>query len=86
MAGKLTYENAKRITEVVLAARQCGLSYGKYVQLTGGKVPPPAELVLKANPGAMSCPVCGKWFLPTGRRQIYCTPACRKTAYDRRNA
>ena len=86
MAKKQKADNEKQITAIELAARQCRMSYGQYVSLTGGKIPPPGELVLKANPGALSCPVCGKWFLPTGRRQTYCTPACRKTAYDRRNA
>lgn len=33
------------------------------------------------------CPMCGRQLPPpkaTGRRAVYCTPACRKAAYDAR--
>ncbi|MEU6134748.1 hypothetical protein [Nocardioides sp. NPDC047086] len=35
------------------------------------------------------CPMCGQglpWPKPTGRRAVYCSPACRKAAYDARRA
>ncbi len=35
------------------------------------------------DPGTMACPVCDHRFIPTGR-QTYCSTACRKTAFRRR--
>lgn len=78
--------NHRNIAKIVLAARSVGLSYGQYVQKTGGVVPPPEWLRMQVDPGALICPECGKRFCPSGRRQVYCKPACRKAAYDRRSA
>ena len=79
-------DNHHRITQIELAARSVGMSYGRYVALTGGKIPPPEELVLAADPKSAHCDFCGKLFLPTMDRNIYCSDACRKAAYDKREA
>ena len=34
--------------------------------------------------GTMTCPVCRRGFTPTGQ-QVYCSTACRKTAFRRRH-
>ena len=73
------------IAAVCAAARACGLSYGKYVFLTGGAMQPPETMLLRANPGAKRCPRCNRLYVPGGRHQIYCSPYCRKAAYDERN-
>lgn len=78
--------NHRKITKIVLAARSVGMSYGQYVQKTGGVVPPPEWLRMQVDPDALICPECGKRFFPTGRHQKYCSPACRKAAYDARAA
>ena len=36
------------------------------------------------DPTTMTCPVCRRYFTPTGR-QRYCTSACRKTAFHCRH-
>ena len=30
-----------------------------------------------------ACPVCQNWFVPASARHRYCSPACRKTAWER---
>ena len=37
------------------------------------------------RPGQPACPVCSESFVPV-RRQLYCSTACRKTAFRRRHA
>ncbi len=36
------------------------------------------------DPATMTCPLCQHYFTPTGRA-IYCSTACRKTAFRRRH-
>ena len=79
-------DNHHLIYLIEMAARSVGMSYGPYVALTGGAVPPPEWLRMQVDPDALICPECGKRFFPTGRHQKYCSPACRKAAYDQRTA
>ena len=74
------------LAQVNAAARACGMSYGEYVAATGGLIEPPKELKLLRDPRAKTCPNCFRRFLPTGRNQHYCSPYCRKAAYDSRKA
>lgn len=78
-------KTGSEIAAVCLAARACGMSYGKYVFLTGGAAEPPEDLLLRANPGSKRCPRCHRLYIPSGRHQVYCSPHCRKAAYDERN-
>ena len=78
--------NERLIAEVNGAARSVGMSYGTYVALTGGVVPPPDWLVQRVNPWAKRCERCGRSFVASSARQIYCTPHCRKAAYEERMA
>lgn len=79
-------QNEHIIAMVNAAARSVGMSYGTYVALTGGEVPPPDWLVRRVNPWAKRCVRCGRVFVASSPRQIYCTPHCRKAAYDERMA
>lgn len=74
------------LARVNAAARACGMSYGQYVAATGGLIEPPKELLLRQDPRAKQCLHCLRRFIPTGRNQRYCTPYCRKAAYDKRSA
>jgi len=38
---------------------------------------------LRADGVTIACPVCGRPFIPSGRR-VYCTTACKASAYRRR--
>ena len=79
-------QNEHIIAQVNAAARSVGMSYGTYVALTGGEVPPPDWLVRRVNPRAKRCERCGRRFVASSARQIYCTPRCRKAAYEERVA
>lgn len=71
-------DKKSRITEIVLAARSVGMSYGQYVQRTGGLAQPPEELVIETDPNALICRNCGKKFRSTsGHHRVYCTEECR---------
>ena len=78
--------NERLIAEVNGAARSVGMSYGTYVALTGGEVPPPDWLVQRISSKSRRCVRCGRAFVSASPRQIYCTPHCRKAAYDERMA
>ena len=84
MAKKKLSPNEADIVAVNAAAAACGMSYGRYVHLTGGQVPPPDELLLRGSPGARRCDHCRRLYVPTGRHQRYCTASCRKAAYELR--
>ena len=79
-------EPISTLAQVNAAARACGMSYGEYVAVTGGLIEPPKELLLLRDPTAKTCLHCHRRFLPTGRNQRYCSPYCRKAAFDARNA
>ncbi len=66
------------------AARACGMSYGRYVSLTGGQVPPPEDLLLRGSSRARRCEHCQRLYIATGLNQRYCSPYCRKAAYEER--
>ena len=78
--------NEHMIAAVNRAARSVGMSYGRYVVLTGGPETPPDWLVRRTRPDARHCPRCGRVFVASSPRQIYCTAHCRKAAYDERMA
>jgi len=78
--------NEHVIAQVNAAARSVGMSYGVYVALTGGAVPTPDWLVQRVSPKSRRCVRCGRAFAASSPRQIYCTPHCRKAAYDERSA
>ena len=79
-----TPTNEQRIAAVNRAARSVGMSYGRYVVLTGGPETPPDWLVQRTRPDAKRCPRCGRVIVAASPRQIYCTAHCRKAAYDER--
>jgi hypothetical protein len=79
-------ENERKIARVNAAARACDMSYGTYVALTGGLEVPPPELLRRAIPDGRRCAFCGQLFQPRSGRQKYCSPYCRKAAYDERQA
>ena len=81
-----TPTNEQRIAAVNRAARSVGMSYGRYVVLTGGPETPPDWLVRRTRPDAKHCPRCGRVFVASSPRQIYCTAHCRKAAYDERQS
>jgi len=81
-----TSPNERYISQVNAAARSVGMSYGSYVFVTGGAVPPPDWLVERRRPDAKRCARCGRSYVPASPRQIYCTAHCRKAAYDERMA
>lgn len=81
----------KRISETPIgrinaAARSCGMSYGAYVALTGGAETPPSWLLERTLPQGPHCDHCGRAFLAVKPWQKYCSPQCRKAAYDKRRA
>ena len=76
---------ASELAEVNGAARECGMSYGRYVSLTGGQVPPPEDLLLRGSPRAKRCEHCQRLYIATGMNQRFCSPYCRKAAYDERS-
>ena len=82
---KKKQRDARELAEVNAAARSCGMSYGRYVSLTGGQVPPPEDLLLRGSPRAKRCEFCQRLYVATGRNQRYCSPYCRKAAYDERS-
>ena len=76
--------NHHAITQAVLAARSVGMSYGQYVQRTGGALEPPEELKIEADPKALICRNCGKKFRsPNGHYRVYCSDACRIAWFDK---
>jgi hypothetical protein len=46
--------------------------------------PAPGPSPSRDDPGTTTCPVCRRCYTPVGR-QLYCSTACRKTAFRRRH-
>ena len=46
--------------------------------------PAPDPSPSRDDPGTTTCPVCRRCYTPVGR-QLYCSTACRKTAFRRRH-
>ena len=46
--------------------------------------PAPDPSPSRDDPGTTRCPVCRRCYTPVGR-QLYCSTACRKTAFRRRH-
>jgi len=46
--------------------------------------PAPDRSPSRDDPGTTRCPVCRRCYTPVGR-QLYCSTACRKTAFRRRH-
>ena len=72
MMGGLTAE----IEEICKKARAEGMTYGQYVykhraELAGMRVAP------KKREGARYCRKCGKEFVPTTSRNVFCRTSCR---------
>lgn len=74
------------IGRINAAARSCGLSYGAYVAITGGAETPPQWLLDRALPQGTRCDHCGRIFPAAKPWQKFCSPQCRKAAYDKRRA
>jgi len=74
------------IGRVNAAARSCGLSYGAYVAITGGAETPPQWLLDRALPQGTRCDHCGRIFPAAKPWQKFCSPQCRKAAYEKRRA
>lgn len=81
----------KKIPETTIgrinaAARSCRMSYGAYVSLTGGAETPPQWLLDRALPQGPRCDHCGRIFPAAKPWQKFCSPQCRKAAYEKRRA
>ena len=73
------------ITEVCIAARAEGLSYGQYVSKhraeLAGKRPE-----TKTPEGVHRCKECGRRFTPSRKGHVFCSDICRATANQKRYA
>lgn len=70
-----------KLSQEVAQALACGMSYGKWKAKQQ-----PVQIVKKEIPdGYKECPHCGKVFVPSDVRQIYCDPTCSVKRYMEKN-